>query len=83
MRDFVHIPPDEWMAQAFGSNTAKTGGVIKRQLSDVDQIVGRERFLDEVKRRGFQAVTNGNALVIFCNADPVRLAAPRKPLVLR
>lgn len=75
--------PDVWMEQAFTCPTARKGGVIKRSLDDVERIVGRRRFMEEVRRRGFQAVENGRALVIFCNDAPVRLAAARGPLLLR
>ncbi|WP_255552256.1 N-(5'-phosphoribosyl)anthranilate isomerase [Maritimibacter dapengensis] len=75
--------PDIWMDQAFTCPTALKGGVIKRSIEDVDRIVGRDLFLSEVRRRGFQAVENGLTLVIFCNGDPVRLAAARGPLILR
>lgn len=75
--------PDLWMEMAFTCPTAQKGGVIKRSLDEVERIVGRRRFMEEVRRYGFQAVENGNALVIFCNDAPVRLAAARGPLVLR
>lgn len=75
--------PEHWMEQAFSCPTARNGGVIKRRVSDVERIVGRDLFLTEVRRRGFQAIENGDALVIFCNDAPVRLAAARGPLILR
>lgn len=72
--------PDHWLSAAFSSTTATTGGVIKRRITDIDRIVGRDRFLGEVRARGFQAVENGDSLVVFCNAQPVRLAAARTML---
>lgn len=69
--------PDHWLYAAFTSTTATTGGVIKRRISDIDRIVGRERFLSEVRSRGFQAVENGDNLIVFCNGQPVRLASAR------
>ena len=75
--------PELWLEQAFSCPTARKGGVIKRRVSDVERIVGRDLFLTEVRRRGFQAVENGDTLVIFCNDAPVRLAAPRAPLMVR
>lgn len=74
---------EHWMELAFTCPTALKGGVIKRSLDEVDRIVGRERFLAEVRRHGFQAIQNRNAIVIFCNGEPVRLAAARAPLILR
>ncbi|HBS50897.1 MAG TPA: hypothetical protein DEA05_12825 [Rhodobacteraceae bacterium] len=36
-------------------------------------MVGRELFLSEIRRRGFTAVENGDQIIVFCNAQPVRL----------
>jgi len=73
-----HMSPDTWLAQFLDSPEARRGGVVKRQIRDVDRIVGRELFLKEVEHRGFQALRNGRHYVLFCNAMPlVRLQAPR------
>lgn len=48
------------------------GGVVKRQIRDVERLVGRSAFVNEVNRRGFQAVENGRHFVIFCNNRPIR-----------
>ncbi|WP_274580389.1 N-(5'-phosphoribosyl)anthranilate isomerase [Dinoroseobacter sp. PD6] len=62
---------DVWLAQLFGSNEARRGGVVKRKVRDVERLVGRKRFLDELDRLGFQAVENGRHFVVFCNALPI------------
>ncbi len=71
-----HLAPETWLAQIFSSREAMKGGVVKRQVRDVERLVGREMFLDEVHRRGFQVFENGRHFVIFCNSAPVvRLGA--------
>lgn len=72
-----HLTPEVWLAQVFGSGEVLKGGVIKRQIRDVERIAGRERFLGEVARRGFQAVENGRHIVVFCNTRPIRRVAAR------
>ncbi|KPQ20658.1 MAG: hypothetical protein HLUCCA24_01925 [Rhodobacteraceae bacterium HLUCCA24] len=67
-----HLTPDRWLAQLFSSGEAARGGVVKRQIADVERIAGRHAFLAEVERRGFQAVENGRHYVVFCNAWPIR-----------
>ncbi|WP_371056643.1 N-(5'-phosphoribosyl)anthranilate isomerase [Rhodosalinus sp. K401] len=67
-----HLTPDLWLAQIFASREARTGGVVKRQVRDVERLVGRRAFAREVARRGFQAVENGRHFVVFCNDAPVR-----------
>ncbi|WP_158965612.1 N-(5'-phosphoribosyl)anthranilate isomerase [Chachezhania sediminis] len=63
---------DRWLAQVFASTEARKGGIVKRQIRDVDRFVGREEFLDEVHRRGFQVLENGRHYVVFCNDYPIR-----------
>lgn len=70
-----HLTPERWLTQIFSSEEAKRGGVVKRQVRDVERLCGREAFCAEVRRRGFQAVQNGRHFVIFCNAMPIRRVA--------
>jgi len=69
-----HLTPERWIAQVFTSTEAMRGGVVKRQIRDIERLAGRQAFLAEVERRGFQAVENGRHFVIFCNALPIRRA---------
>ncbi|MBJ3762693.1 N-(5'-phosphoribosyl)anthranilate isomerase [Maribius pontilimi] len=78
-----HVTPERWLAQIFASGEARRGGVVKRQVSDVERLVGRSAFAAEVARRGYQAVENGRHFVIFCNGSPVlrvRAEGPVKAL---
>lgn len=66
------LTPDLWMDQLLTSQTARQGGVVKRKVRDVERLVGRRAFAEEVARRGFQAVENREHFVIFCNLEPIR-----------
>lgn len=70
----VHGPvsPDVFMADLFRSKAAREGRVIRRNLRDIERYVGRQRFFNELDRRGFQAIENAGQLVIFCNREPIR-----------
>lgn len=68
-----HIRPDDWLRTVFSARAVSEGGVIRRKTRDIERIVGRDRFLMELDRRGFRAVQNGGQTVIFCNAEPVRI----------
>lgn len=65
--------PEIWIAQVFSAKAVQRGGVVRRKLRDIDRIVGRDRFLWEVRRRGFHALENNGNLVIFCNRAPIRI----------
>ncbi len=67
------IPPDIWMLQMFSAKTAREGGIVRRQIRDVERIVGRANFERELRRRGFHAVENAGQYVIFCNNEAVRM----------
>lgn len=67
-----HLTPEAWLDQWLNSAEARKGGVIKRQIRDVERLVGRDMFLRELERRGFQAVQNGRHFVVFCNLAPIR-----------
>ncbi len=67
-----HLTPEKWLSQIFASGEALRGGVVKRQVRDVERLVGRKAFVAELHRRGFRAVENGRHFVIFCNDGPIR-----------
>lgn len=67
------LPPDIWMLQMFSAKTAREGGIVRRQVRDVERIVGRANFECELRRRGFHAVENAGQYVIFCNNEQVRV----------
>lgn len=61
------------MRNLFSSRAAAEGAVIRRKLRDIERFVGRDAFMAEIRRRGFQAVENAGQIVIFCNREPIRL----------
>jgi len=76
----VPIPPQtpqQWFDHLFDAKSARSGGVIRRKTRDMERMVGRDLFLSEIRRRGFSVVENAGQLVIFCNAEPVRLILSR------
>ena len=67
------LDPDFWITQVFSAKAVTRGGVIRRNLCDIERITGRDRFLWEVTRRGFVAVENAGQIVVFCNRAPIRI----------
>ena len=65
------VTRDEWLVQLFSAKSAAQGGVVRRKLTDVDQICGRDLFLSEVRRRGYKAIINGGQMVVFCNSEAI------------
>ncbi len=71
----AYLSADHWVSHLFTSQAAREGGVIRRKVRDVERFVGRDAFLDEMKRRGFPVVENAGQFVVFCNREPIRRAA--------
>ena len=69
----VHLSSEKWLRQIFSAQAACAGGVVRRQVRDVERLVGRDESEREVKRRGFSAVENAGQYVIFCNHEGLRL----------
>jgi hypothetical protein len=67
-----YLTPDLWLDQIFSSKEAQRGGIVKRQIRDVERLVGRQAFARALERKGFQAVENGRHFVVFCNGAPIR-----------
>ncbi|MGI3185497.1 N-(5'-phosphoribosyl)anthranilate isomerase [Nioella aestuarii] len=67
-----YLTPDLWLDQMFSSKEAQRGGVVKRQIRDVERLVGRQAFARALERKGLQAVENGRHFVVFCNGAPIR-----------
>ena len=66
------LSPYGYMLDLFGSQAARSGGIVRRKVRDIDRYVGRDQFLDEMKRRGFPVVENAGQFVVFCNVEPIR-----------
>ncbi|MCF6445628.1 N-(5'-phosphoribosyl)anthranilate isomerase [Nereida sp. MMG025] len=68
----AHLTPEIWLADFFNSKEALSGGVIKRQIRDVERLVGRAHFLDQARRRGYQVVESGRHFVVFCHQHDLK-----------
>ena len=64
--------PEMFFTTFFNSKAAREGAVIRRKVRDVERLVGRPLFLQEMKRRGFTTFENSGQFVVFCNSEPVR-----------
>lgn len=70
------LSPEVWLKDLFASKAVQEGAVIRRKARDIERFVGMDRFMSEIKRRGFQVVENYGQIVIFCNCAPVRWLTP-------
>lgn len=66
-------PSEPWIAQIFSTQAARKGAVVRRSRAWVDREVGRERFLQEVQRRGYHLLETGDQFVVICHSGPIRI----------
>ena len=66
------LTPENWLRDLFNSQAVRDGAVFRRKARDIERYAGMDRFLSEVRRRGYQAAENSGQIVVFCNRAPVR-----------
>ncbi|MCA3441528.1 MAG: N-(5'-phosphoribosyl)anthranilate isomerase [Rhodobacter sp.] len=62
-----------WIAEVFGAKSVARGGVIRRDLGWIDREIGRERFIAEVRARGFHLIETGGQWIVICNTGFLRV----------
>ncbi len=63
---------DHWLAQLFAAKAVANGGVIRRDRRWVRREIGKERFIAEVRQRGFHLIEAGEQWLVICTASPLR-----------
>lgn len=72
---FAPPPPlnDKWIGQMFATKAAQKGAVVRRSMAWVDREVGRDRFLEEIRRRNFHVIQTADQFVVICHNGPVHM----------
>ncbi len=65
--------PEGWIEEIFSAKAVSKGGIIRRDLHWIDREIGRERFIAEVRRRGFHLVQTGGQWIVICNSGFFRV----------
>ena len=65
--------PDYWLNQMFAAKAARKGAVVRRSLAWIDREVGRDRFLREVRQRGFHLIETADQYIVVCHNGPIRI----------
>lgn len=64
---------DLWIATIFSAQAVAKGGIVRRNVGWVEREVGRDRFVGEVKARGFHLLECGGQFIIICHKSGMRL----------
>jgi len=75
MQERYYIKPTgyDWLSQVFQCQAARNGGIIRRQVVDVEREVGVHAFVTEVSRRRFRLVRTHHHFVVICNDGPIEV----------
>jgi len=65
----------DWLDKVFRCRAAETGGVIRRQVRDVENEVGVAALVAEVRRRNFRLIRTRVHFVIVCDSGPIDILA--------
>ena len=71
--DPIHRNPALWLDQMFACRATEVGGVIRRQVVDVEREVGAEALASEVRRRGFRLIRSRHYYLVVCDPAPVQV----------
>lgn len=69
----IHRNPQLWLEQMFAVRATEMGGVIRRQVVDVEREVGFRALEAEVRRRGFRLIRSRNYYIVVCDGAPLDL----------
>lgn len=72
MHTVRHTPFDTWIRLIFSAKAADRH-VIRRNVTWIDREVGRERFITEVRARGFHLLQTADQFIVVCHSGPVHL----------
>ena len=64
-----------WISQIFESQSAQSGGIVRRKVASVIDYASVDLLYEEVRRRGFHMVESGDQFVIFCHDGDVKIVA--------
>ncbi len=65
--------PEGWIDEIFSAKAVARGGVIRRDIRWIDREVGRQRFMSEVRARGFHLIESGDQWVVICHSGYFRV----------
>jgi len=64
--------PYAYINAIFDAKAARTGGIVRRKIQDVEKYASYRYLVEEVARRGFHLLEVGNQYLIICNSGVCR-----------
>lgn len=67
------MSPYEFINDMFRAKAAKSGGIVRRKIANVQKYASFQYLLKEVEARGFHLVETGDQYIVICNPGNFRL----------
>lgn len=64
----------QWISQIFQANAARSGGIVRRKLRDIEKFASMDELRTAVRRRGFDMLVRGEDVVILCASQNMQRA---------
>ena len=64
---------DLWIETLFSAKAVGRGGILRRNTTWVEREIGRDRFIAEVRRRGFHLLECGPQFIVICHKQGIRV----------
>lgn len=72
MQSVRQTSADNWIRLIFAAKAAD-GHVIRRNINWIDREVGRDRFVAEVRGRGFHLLQTSDQFIVVCHSGPIHM----------
>ena len=65
--------PTQLLSKMFETNSAISGGVVRRKKTYADKYIGGEVLKNEVQLKGFHMFSSGGQYVVICNSGDLKI----------
>lgn len=67
------MSPYEYINRIFEAKSAKSGGIVRRKIANIEKYASFKYLVKEVETRGFHLIETGDQYVIFCSTGSLKL----------
>lgn len=68
------MSPYAYINAIFDAKEARTGGIVRRKIEDVERYTSSHYLMEEVAKRGFHLLAVGSQYLIICNTGALVLS---------
>lgn len=62
-----------WVDTMFGAEQARSGGVVRRSVYDIDRLGVFDEIVERAKEQDFHVIETGDQLVVLCHSGSLKI----------